>query len=96
MISKKTKYGLKALTYIARNNDRMVPIAQIAEEENIPHKFLESILIVIEEIRFFRFQKRKRWWLLPAQGSSGNLYDGCDANSRRTHSTCGLRQFKLL
>jgi DNA-binding IscR family transcriptional regulator len=44
MISKKTKYGLKALTHIARQEKKMVPIALIAEEENIPHKFLESIL----------------------------------------------------
>ena len=59
MISKKTKYGLKALTYIARNDDRMVPIAQIAEEENIPHKFLESILLLLRKSGFLGSKKGK-------------------------------------
>ena len=59
MISKKTKYGLKAITYIARNQDQMVPIAQIAEEENIPHKFLESILLLLKKSGFLGSKKGK-------------------------------------
>ena len=59
MISKKTKYGLKALTYIARNPDQMVPIAQIAERENIPHKFLESILLLLRKSGFLGSKKGK-------------------------------------
>jgi Rrf2 family protein len=59
MISKKTKYGLKAMTYIARNPDQMVPIAQIAEEENIPHKFLESILLLLKKSGFLGSKKGK-------------------------------------
>lgn len=59
MISKKTKYGLKALTYIARNNDGMVPIVQIAEAENIPHKFLESILLLLRKSGFLGSKKGK-------------------------------------
>ena len=59
MISKKTKYGLKAMTYIARNHDQMVPIAQIAEEENIPHKFLESILLLLKKSGFLGSKKGK-------------------------------------
>ena len=36
MLSKKTKYGLKALTYIARQeNNNPVQIATISAEENI-------------------------------------------------------------
>ena len=59
MISKKTKYGLKALTYIARNADQMVPIAVIAESENIPHKFLESILLLLRKSGFLGSKKGK-------------------------------------
>lgn len=59
MISKKTKYGLKALTYIARNADQMVPIAQIAKRENIPHKFLESILLLLRKSGFLGSKKGK-------------------------------------
>ena len=36
MLSKKTKYGLKALAFIARQKDeKMVQIATIAKSENI-------------------------------------------------------------
>ena len=59
MISKKTKYGLKALTYIARQEDKMVPISSIAKSENIPHKFLESILLVLRKSGFLGSKKGK-------------------------------------
>lgn len=46
MISKKCKYAIKAILYIARNQQReeAVYAAEIAEREGIPLKFLESIL----------------------------------------------------
>ena len=59
MISKKTKYGLKALTYIARQDDKMVSIASISERENIPHKFLESILLILRKSGFLGSKKGK-------------------------------------
>ncbi len=60
MLSKKTKYGLKALTYIARQEDKtMVPIATIAESENISHKFLESILLTLRKSGFLGSKKGK-------------------------------------
>ena len=60
MISKKTKYGLKALTYIARQEDgSMVAIGQIAKSENIPHKFLESILLTLRKSGFLGSKKGK-------------------------------------
>jgi Rrf2 family protein len=47
MLSKKTKYALKALVILAKRYDTGWPmrISQISMEENIPHKFLESILL---------------------------------------------------
>ena len=48
MLSKKTKYGLKALTYLAKVEGREpVQIAEIARHENISQKFLESILLTL-------------------------------------------------
>jgi|SRR6185312_1356787 len=46
MISKKTKYAMKALVALARNKDKkMMTIMEIAEQEHIPKKFLEAILL---------------------------------------------------
>jgi Rrf2 family protein len=50
MISKKTKYALKAMEYMAKNtSDRPVLIAELAEAENIPRKFLEFILLSLRK-----------------------------------------------
>lgn len=46
MLSKKTKYGLKALIYIAKQDiSAPVLISDISQNENIPKKFLEAILL---------------------------------------------------
>ncbi|NER16168.1 RrF2 family transcriptional regulator [Spongiivirga citrea] len=53
MLSKKTKYGLKALTYIAKKEDKSpVLISEIAENENISRKFLETILLLLKNTGF--------------------------------------------
>ena len=50
MLSKKTKYGLKALTFIARQeNKKPVQISTIAKSENISKKYLESILLTLKK-----------------------------------------------
>ena len=50
MLSKKTKYGLKALTYIARQEgNKPVQVGEIAKSEQIPQKFLESILLTLRK-----------------------------------------------
>ncbi len=60
MISKKTKYGLKALTFMARRPDnKPVQIAMIAESENISQKFLESILLTLRKSGFLGSKKGK-------------------------------------
>ncbi|WP_203294165.1 RrF2 family transcriptional regulator [Luteirhabdus pelagi] len=60
MISRKTKYGLKALTFLARRqgNDP-VQISVIAESENISQKFLESILLSLRKTGFLQSKKGK-------------------------------------
>ena len=61
MLSKRTKYGLKALTYMARNRseDELTQIGTIATSENIPHKFLESILLALKKTGFLGAKKAK-------------------------------------
>ena len=49
MLSKKTKYGIKALVYIAKQEDKITPIRDIAESEVISQKFLESILLSLKK-----------------------------------------------
>lgn len=60
MLSKKTKYGLKALTYLAsQKGNKPVQIAEIAENENISQKFLESILLSLRKTGFLGSKKGK-------------------------------------
>ncbi|MBR9758621.1 MAG: Rrf2 family transcriptional regulator [Algicola sp.] len=60
MLSKKTKYGLKALTYLARQEgDKPVQISEISEHENISRKFLESILLTLRKNGFLGSKKGK-------------------------------------
>lgn len=50
MISKKTKYALKAMEYLAEHsNGRPVMISELAEAEKIPRKFLEFILLSLRK-----------------------------------------------
>lgn len=50
MLSKKTKYGIKALTFLARQKKHTpIQIAKISESENISIKFLESILLSLKK-----------------------------------------------
>ncbi len=60
MLSKKTKYGIKALTYIARSEgDMPVQVAVIAKSEQIPQKFLESILLTLRKSGILGSKKGK-------------------------------------
>jgi len=60
MLSKKTKYGLKALTYIAQKKcDDPVSISEIAKSENISQKYLESILLSLKKAGILSSKKGK-------------------------------------
>lgn len=47
------------MSHIARQEGRMVSIASIAQSENIPHKFLESILLLLRKSGFLGSKKGK-------------------------------------
>ncbi|HSP12134.1 MAG TPA: Rrf2 family transcriptional regulator [Salegentibacter sp.] len=60
MLSKRTKYGIKALVYIAlREGKKPVQTAEIAKSENISLKFLESILLSLRKSGFLGSKKGK-------------------------------------
>ncbi len=65
MLSKKTKYGIKALVYIAkREREDPIQTSEIAKNENISLKFLESILLSL----------RKSGILASKKGKGGGYY----------------------
>lgn len=60
MLSRKTKYGIKALTFLARQDAQLpVSISTIADAENIPHKFLEAILLELRKNSILGSRKGK-------------------------------------
>ena len=60
MLSKKTKYGIKALAYIASREDKKpVQTSEISKSENISLKFLESILLTLRKTGFLGSKKGK-------------------------------------
>lgn len=61
MLSKKTKYAINALVYLAREskNGEPVQISRIAESENIPRKFLEAILLELRHAGMLNSRKGK-------------------------------------
>lgn len=65
MLSKKSKYAVKALVALAKNYKKgPVLISSIAAKEHIPKKFLEAILLEL----------RKRGVLGSKKGSGGGYY----------------------
>lgn len=60
MLSRKTKYGLKALSFLARQEETIpVQISVISSSENISLKFLESILLTLRKAGFLGSKKGK-------------------------------------
>lgn len=60
MLSKKSKYAIHALVSLAKNyNNGYLLINQIAEKENIPKKFLETILLDLKNNGFLSSKRGK-------------------------------------
>lgn len=60
MLSKKTKYALNALVFLARHRDEgPIVISHIAAEERIPQKFLELILLDLKNAGILNSRKGK-------------------------------------
>jgi Rrf2 family protein len=60
VLSKKTKYAINALVFIAKNKDEQpISVSRISEEQNISQKFLESILTELRNARILNSKKGK-------------------------------------
>ena len=60
MITKKSKYAIKALIYLAKQPERQpVLIESISTEERIPKKFLEAILLDLRKAGILGSKKGK-------------------------------------
>jgi Rrf2 family protein len=58
MLTKKAKYAIKALKYLASQQEEgPFHISQIAEKEHIPQKFLETILLELRKNGFVSSKK---------------------------------------
>ncbi|MCC5944381.1 MAG: Rrf2 family transcriptional regulator [Bernardetiaceae bacterium] len=60
MLSKKVKYAIKALLYLANKEaQKPVLISEIAEKEQMPRKFLEQILLELRNAGILSSKKGK-------------------------------------
>ena len=80
MLSKKTKYAINALVYLARKPAKEpVLIGEIAEQEHIPKKFLETILLDMKNAGILNSKKGKGggYYLIkhPADVNLSSVFD---------------------
>jgi Rrf2 family protein len=78
MISMRSKYAIKALSFMARSRDKeSYLIAELAAAENIPKKFLEAILLTLKSQGILSSRKGPGggYWLAkaPATITLGNI-----------------------
>ncbi|MGJ0505869.1 MAG: RrF2 family transcriptional regulator [Methylocystis sp.] len=100
MLTKKAKYGLKAMVYLAGiEPGQTALVADIASENQIPKKFLDAILSELRNAGFVHSKKGKGGGYmlarLPAEISVGNLVRALDGPlapihcaSRRLYRRC--------
>lgn len=72
MISMRSKYAIKALSYMARTRDKeSFLIAEVAAAENIPKKFLEAILLTLKSQGILTSRKGPGggYWLARSPGA---------------------------
>ncbi len=78
MLSRKTKYAVNALVYLARESKdgKPIQISCIAEKENIPRKFLEAILLQLKNAGMLSSLKGKSGgYLLQKKADEINIAD---------------------
>lgn len=77
MLSKKCKYAIHALVYLAeRYQEGPVHIQEIAEKKSIPKKFLEAILLELRNAKMLHSKKGKGGgYYLYQKPSDVNLMD---------------------
>jgi len=57
-LTSRAEYALLAMIYLARNDsDAYISVETIAQNQCIPHKFLEQILLVLKRARYLKSTK---------------------------------------
>ncbi|MDP9752534.1 UNVERIFIED_ORG: putative transcriptional regulator [Rhizobium sp. SORGH_AS260] len=73
MLTKKGKYGLKALVDLARlPQGETAFVTEIASRNNIPKKFLDTILLELRNSGILRSKKGAKWRLFTVENAVGN------------------------
>ena len=89
MLSQKTRYALRALLHLAEaERGRPVPAAEIAEEQRVPRKFLEIILLELRKAGFVTSVTDGMIALVPC--ASPNFYASCD--DCHDEASCAIRR----
>lgn len=55
--STKSQYGLRGMVYLARNEDRVVPLKEISEKESISFDYLEKIFAKLEKANLIKTKR---------------------------------------
>ena len=76
MIPSKSNYALKAMIYIAINNDKKVKIKDISKSEDIPAKFLEQVISLLTKNGLLRsFRGNNGGYQLTKNPKDYNVYE---------------------
>jgi Rrf2 family protein len=59
LVTKESDYAIRAVLFLAQNNDRYVSSREIAEKDNIPLRFLRKILIMLKEKKIIETKEGK-------------------------------------
>jgi len=93
MISKKTKYALKGLLYLARKYDQgPIMISDLARDERLPEKFLELILLSLKNNCVLQSKKGKGGGYYLGKPPKGNQCGTCHQDPRRAFGSGTLRE----
>jgi DNA-binding IscR family transcriptional regulator len=68
MLSHKAKYAMRALLYLAQAEpEQPVFISEIADQQSVPKKFLELILLDLKRHGLGAFVPGQKRWICPCQ-----------------------------
>ena len=97
MLSKKSKYAIKALVSLAKHYKKGAPlkISTIAEEQNIPKIFLEAILVELRNNALVHSKMGVRW-IHACKTSGGNCFKSCDSDFWWTNCYVALCKSQFL
>lgn len=56
-ISTKSQYGLRAIVYLAKTEDKILPLRSISKAEGIPFDYLEKIISKLKKAKLVKARK---------------------------------------